>query len=279
MGCSGEWRFYTNGVVAINFKMKTKHFIYFLILLWMPCLLNAQTVTLDYFFNHEFRKTKDGGSERFHYTWEDIENSGYAIWGITFRQNGATLNSLEEAPTFSNLKNTDVYIIVDPDTKKETAEPNYINKKHVKAIKKWVKGGGVLVMLANDSANVELKHFNGLAETFGIHFNSDNRSLVNGEQFEMGALQIPADHFIFKTAKKIYLKEICTLRLTGNAKPVLEDKGDVIMAVAKFGKGTVFAVGDPWIYNEYCNGRLPTSFDNDKAADDLAQWLISLTKK
>jgi unsaturated rhamnogalacturonyl hydrolase len=36
----------------------------------------------------------------------------------------------------------------------------------------------------------------------------------------------------------------------------------------------VLAVGDPWVYNEYTNGRLPKGFDNDKAVNDLAHWLI-----
>ncbi|MBK5271012.1 MAG: hypothetical protein JJE22_08365 [Bacteroidia bacterium] len=52
------------------------------------------------------------------------------------------------------------------------------------------------------------------------------------------------------------------------------------MAVAKFGNGTVFALGDPWIYNEYVDGRkLPNSFDNYKAAEVWVQWLIEQTKK
>ena len=59
------------------------------------------------------------------------------------------------------------------------------------------------------------------------------------------------------------------------ARPLIEDRGDVIMAVAKFGKGTVFVVGDPWLYNEYTDGRkLPPEFDNFKAARDLSLWLI-----
>jgi unsaturated rhamnogalacturonyl hydrolase len=44
------------------------------------------------------------------------------------------------------------------------------------------------------------------------------------------------------------------------------------MAVSKFGRGTVFAVGDPWLYNEYVDGRkLPAAFDNYKAAQDLSK--------
>ncbi|MCL5031418.1 MAG: hypothetical protein M1480_20640 [Bacteroidetes bacterium] len=67
----------------------------------------------------------------------------------------------------------------------------------------------------------------------------------------MGKFDVFPDHPIFKGVKKIYLKEISTLKLSGSAKPVLTDKGDVIMASSKLGKGFVFAVGDPWLYNEY----------------------------
>ncbi len=239
---------------------------------------NSQTVTLDYYFNHEFRITKEGKTERFHYTWEDTTNSGYSIWGDIFRKNGMQTKSLEAAPTAQNLKGTDIYIIVDPDTKKETAAPNFIESKDITAISAWVKNGGVLVMLANDSANVELQHFNNLGKAFGIHFNSDDRNLVVGNNFDMGALNIPSNQIIFKTARKIYLKEICTLGINRPAKSAFTEKGDVIMAVAKYGRGTVFAIGDPFIYNEYCNGRLPAGFDNDKAADDLCKWLKKQAK-
>jgi unsaturated rhamnogalacturonyl hydrolase len=51
--------------------------------------------------------------------------------------------------------------------------------------------------------------------------------------------------------------------------------GDVIIATAKFGKGIVFAVGDPWLYNEYVDGRKPPSeYENYKAAEDLVKWLL-----
>lgn len=246
------------------------------ILFFIVCIAsktNSQTVTLDYYFNHEFRANKDGKTGRFHYTWEDTTNSGYSVWGDIFRKNGMHIKSLEAAPTAQNLKGTDIYIIVDPDTKKETANPYFIETRNIKAITAWVKNGGVLVMLANDSANVELGHFNNLTKVFGIHFNSDDRNLVDGNNFEMGALIIPSNNIIFKNAKKIYLKEICTIRISHPAKPTFTDNGDVIMAIAKYGRGTVFALGDPFIYNEYCNGRLPDSFDNDKAANDLCKWL------
>ena len=67
---------------------------------------------------------------------------------------------------------------------------------------------------------------------------------------------------------------------TTPAVPVVIKEGDVVMAIAKYGKGTVFAVGDPWLYNEYVDDRktLP-GFDNYEAANDLAAWLLKQSKK
>ena len=137
-------------------------------------------------------------------------------------------------------------------------------------------------MFANDSANVELEHFNKLAERFGIHFNVANpRNMVKNDNFPTGTFTLTnTNNPVFKTANKIYLKEISTLKLSSPATSILSEGGDVIMAVSKVGKGTVFAVGDPWIYNEYLDGRrLPAELENFKAAEDLVKWTIQKTKK
>jgi len=48
------------------------------------------------------------------------------------------------------------------------------------------------------------------------------------------------------------------------------------MASSQYGKGFVFAVGDPWLYNEYIDNRkLPEGFENKKAAENLFEWLLS----
>jgi unsaturated rhamnogalacturonyl hydrolase len=60
----------------------------------------------------------------------------------------------------------------------------------------------------------------------------------------------------------------------------LQKSGDNVMAVARYGKGTVFALGDPWIYNEYLDGRkLPKEFQNYDAAVNWVNWLIKQAKK
>jgi len=239
------------------------------------CSVSAQKVTLDYYFNHQVRKTAAGMVQRYHYTWEDQTNSGFSIFGDAFKRAGATLDTLGDAPTIGNLKGSGIYIIADPNTKKKSPDPKYIEADDIAQITAWVEAGGVLVLMANDSANVELPHFNHLAAVFGMHFNDDLQNhVIDDQHFEDGAIRT-ASNPVFKTARKIFIKDACSIGVKNGAVPFLKNgSGAVIMATAKFGKGTVLAVGDPWLYNEYTNGRLPAGFDNDKAANDIVAWLI-----
>jgi len=241
-------------------------------------------VTLDYYFNHEYKKGKDGKftTERFHYMWEDVAESGYSKWGDVFKKDGFALKTLETAPTEENLKGTSVYLIVDPDNEKETPSPNYVQPEHIKTLKKWVKEGGVLVIMMNDSANCEFEHIKPLTAEFGIKLNQDVKSHVYNDKYDMAAFYIPTGDPIFKTAKKVYLKEVTSLTLSKTAKPILVHQTEkyTVAAAAKVGKGTVVVVGDPWFYNEYLNGHLGyyKGWDNDKAADDFSKWLYSISK-
>jgi unsaturated rhamnogalacturonyl hydrolase len=80
--------------------------------------------------------------------------------------------------------------------------------------------------------------------------------------------------------KKIYIKEVSDINLSGTARAVLTENGKVLIAENQFGKGYVFAIGDPWIYNEYIDhDRLPKSFENRLAAENLTDLLLSFTKK
>ena len=56
---------------------------------------------------------------------------------------------------------------------------------------------------------------------------------------------------------------------------VLNEGDDVFMATAKYGKGTVFAMVDPWLYNEYTDGRkLPAKYDNYAAGMEFVRWIL-----
>lgn len=234
----------------------------------------GKTVMIDNYFNNEYRN-----GVKYHYLWQDRFDSGFSILGSIFNDFGAKTATLAAAPTAANLKSAYIYIIVDPDTKKETESPNSIQTTHIKAITDWVKAGGVLVLMANDSANVELKNFNLLAKNFGIQFTFKSRNMVQGTQFEQGKIMIPAGHPIFKDAKKLYIKELSVLSVQPPAKASISDGADVIIATAQIGKGTVFAVGDPWLYNEYVHAKkLPVEFENFAAAKNLAEWLLKQVK-
>ncbi len=236
----------------------------------------GKTVLLDDYFNHEVRK--DGSV--WHYKWEEKNHPGFYAFGEQFKSFGAILDTLSSAPNAANLKNASIYIIVDPDTEKETEKPNFISATDAKNIADWVKKGGVLVMLGNDYGNAEFDNWNVLAKQFGIEFNKDNKNLVKNDQYEQGRVNVPNGNLIFKNARELYLKEISTLKLSGKAQSILDWNGDKIMAVAKHGKGTVFALGDPWLYNEYVDGRKMNGlFQNHQAARDLSAWLLAQARK
>lgn len=239
----------------------------------------GKTVVLDSFFNNEIKKDAGGRLASWHYKWDELPNSGFSLWGNIFRTFGVRTETLTVAPTQANLRRTNIYVIVDPDTKQETNQPNFIQPEHVRAITDWVKSGGVLVLMANDVGNTELDHFNELAKEFGIQFNKDSRNRVQGNEYATGRLTVNAPHQIFRTARNLFLKEVSTLQVSPSARAVVQAGDDNIMAVSRLGKGIVFAVGDPWLYNEYTDGRrLPSEYDNYKAAVDLTLWLISQSR-
>ncbi|ULT43376.1 hypothetical protein KRR40_07975 [Niabella defluvii] len=135
----------------------------------MPKLATGKgkTIVLDNFFNNEWQKGPAGAQVPFHYVWDERDNNGYQFLGNLFEQYGAKLQTLKAAPTAANLSKVSVYIIVDADTDKETAQPNYMTEAYATTIANWVKAGGVLVLLGNNSVNAEQLHINLLAEKFG----------------------------------------------------------------------------------------------------------------
>lgn len=239
----------------------------------------GKNVVMDAYFNNEWRKNGYGINVRRHYTWDDTENGGFSLFGNIWSDHGAALSFLEQAPTTTNLKNASVYIIVDPDGIKDTRNPNYMDVNSAKEIADWVKQGGVLIMMTNDTANCDLAHFNQLPEKFGIHFLDKSRNMVQNSEFETGAVYNKTANAVFKQTQKMYLKEISVMTVKAPATALITQDGDVIMATAKYGKGWVFAVGDPWLYNEYLDGRkIPAEFQNFSAARELVEWALKNAK-
>lgn len=234
-----------------------------------------KTVLLDRYFNSEKKKDATGKEVYWHYTWEERSNAGFYTVGQIFENHGARLSSLDTPPAAATLKNASVYIIVDPDHVRDNPNPNTVSAADRKVIADWVKAGGTLLLMANDSNNCELRKFNELAGAFGIRFTDKSINMVKNDIFEQGEV-IPGSNPVFHSGLKMYLKELSVLEVKPPAITIVSKDGDPIIALASYGKGKVLAVGDPWLYNEYVDGRkLPAPpYQNYTAAEDLVKWLL-----
>jgi unsaturated rhamnogalacturonyl hydrolase len=240
----------------------------------------GKTVMVDAWFNSQTRKNAAGQTELFHYKWDDDANPGFAFFGRAFQRYGVKLATLKTAPTLEDLRKAQIFVMASPDIPAKNPNPHYMDKASGDAIEAWVKAGGVLIVMQNDKTNSEFDHFNTLTERFGLYFNAVLRNTVDNNNWPQGTIMVPKGTGVFEYPHQAYLKEISTITLSAPAKSILTDKGDVLMAVSKVGKGTVFAVVDPWIYNEYVDRRnkLPLEFDGYDAAVDLAGWAVRQAK-
>jgi unsaturated rhamnogalacturonyl hydrolase len=234
----------------------------------------GKSVVLDRYFNSEKRKDASGAMVYWHYIWEERSHPGFATWGKIFTNHGAQLKTLDEAPTVEKLKGADVYIIVDADHVKDNPTPNPITDQDSKAIASWVKQGGVLLLMANDSANCDLQGFNRLSKIFGVTLTDFSANMVKNDYYTTGAVIVEKANEVFQPVT-MYLKEISLLDVKSPSKVLVKNGGDNVMSVCTYGKGKVLILGDPWIYNEYLDGRkLPAEYQNYKAASDLVKWLL-----
>ena len=130
--------------------------------------------------------------------------------------------------------------------------------------------------MENDTSFADLDHFNVISDQFGIHFNSVLRKHVIGTNWEQGKIAIDGDGPIFHQPAHHLRKDVCTISVSRPARSVLDEGGDIFMATAKYGKGTVFAMIDPWLYNEYTDGRkLPAMYDNYAAGKEFVRWVLT----
>ena len=206
--------------------------------------LSSRIVLLDGYHNAETKAP-------LHYRWEGTDNGGFSRLGDLLKGLGGELRTTKSAITAGSLTGVRCLIIVDPDTPAESDSPHYISDAEAKAVADWVNGGGRLVLLGNDKGNAEFEHFNRLANEFGIEFVEDTIPRVAGK----GILKAEGQGPIFDGAPRFYGVELAPLRLLRNhgAEVLLSYEGTPVMVLVHHGRGLVFALGDPWIYNEYIN--------------------------
>lgn len=235
----------------------------------------GDVVLVDGWFNSQRRTDVFGHEDYFHYKWDTQDMPGYSLFGRIFRNFGAQTKEHDGEPTFANLRGAQVFVIASPDNLDKNPKAHFATAEDANQIADWVKAGGVLMIMENDTSFADLEHFNVVSDKFGLHFNSTLRKHVIGTQWDMGKIAVDGSGPIFHHVHTLYMKDVCTISASGPAKPVLQEGDDVFMAVAKYGKGTVYAVVDPWLYNEYTDGRkLPAEYDNYAGGVELVRWIL-----
>ena len=236
----------------------------------------GQTVLVDAWFNSQTRKNAAGETQLFHYKWDDFANSGFSLFGHIWRSYGVATRTLESAPTMEKLRGAQYYILVSPDDLAKNPHPHFMTAEDAAQTAAWVRDGGVLLMMENDPANADIERMDLLANRFGLHFNNVLVHHVIGDDFAMGRIDVKEAAPPFTHPHVLYMKDTCSLTLSGRAVPLMkDDQGELLMAWTRYGKGMVFAVTDPWLYNEYTDGRkLPPEYDNFAGGVELVQWLI-----
>ena len=240
----------------------------------------GKTILLDAWFNSQTRKDASGQMASYHYKWDDFSNSGYSLFGHLLREYGLKLNTLYKAPTVQDLDKAQIYLIVSPDNLDWNKNPHYMTADAAATIADWVKKGGTLLIMENDPTHADIERLDILAEHFGMHFNNVARNTVDGNKFEMGRIDVSGGGPIFQAPHVLFMKEICTITLKQPAKAIWLDKGDVLLAEASYGKGKVIGFVDPWLYNEYTDGkRPPPPYNNFGGGKEYVRWLLEQLPK
>jgi len=241
-------------------------------------LARGKTIMVDAWFNSQQRVNAAGQQEYFHYKWTDYSNSGFSLLGHIFKSHGANLAMLTQPPTLARLRHAQIYFIVSPDIPKWNPHPNYVQPRDAQQIAEWVKQGGTLVLMENDPANADFAHFNLIADQFGIHFDSVLKHHVIDPHFGPGFIPASGAGPVFRHPHTLYMKDTCGISVKSPAKPLFSDKEGIVIATATYGGGTVVAVIDPWLYNEYTDHRkTQPEQQNYAAGKEFVLWLLRNT--
>ena len=230
-----------------------------LFVLFASAPLRAQAVVaLDGYHNNESKMPE-------HYQWEGTSDGSFSKLGNAFREHDVEVRTIRSRIDAKALEGVQLLIIVDPDTPDETSDRKYIDDAEIGALLRWVNDGGRLVLLVNDKGHAEFTHFNKLASRFGIQFREETFPKVSGKAI----LEASGSDAIFEGGLKAYLVEVAPLTLTLPAQSMMKVDGTDVMAMARVGRGIVFALGDPWLYDEYIERA-----DNVKIATNLFTMLL-----
>jgi unsaturated rhamnogalacturonyl hydrolase len=187
----------------------------------------GDSVLLDAWFNSQKRRNAAGVDEYFHYKWSDFSSDGFSLFGHIFRSYGIETKTLYSAPTYDSLKHAQFYIIVSPDIPAKNPDPHYLQSRDADRVARWVKEGGVLILMENDPGNADIKHLDLLSDVFGIHFNDVLSHHAIGHDLAAGRISVSGGGLVFHSPHTLFMKDTCTISVKSPAISLLRDKGNV----------------------------------------------------
>ena len=121
-------------------------------------------------------------------------------------------------------------------------------------------------LLGNNAGNAEFEHLNQLARKFGFESLQSTVGKTSGKAI----LTIKGNGGIFDGAPAFYAVDVAAIQVNSKSvKTLLDFQGTPVMVLAHKGKGYVFGLGDPWVYNEYIHRN-----DNAAIAQKLFRMLL-----
>src|SRR5215472_9880388 len=199
----------------------------------------AGIVALDGYHKNE---TKYPG----HYHWENTDPGGYSQLADIIHGLGGQTRTIVEPLSARNLQGVDVLLIVAPDTDAKTSEPHYISDEEIAVVDDWVGAGGHLLLFGNNKGNSEFPHLNRLASRFGMQFIESTYRDSHGHSDFSPVSSSPE----LGIGSGAYIVDAAPLSISNpGARVLLRDADSPVMVQVSHAKGTVIALGDPWLYN------------------------------
>jgi hypothetical protein len=179
--------------------------------------------------------------------------STYSDLGQLLRDNDFDVEAYTEFMILAkNLKAADVMVFGCPNSSK-------IRPAEIEVLQKYVKNGGGLMLLSLSGGDRGLmNNMSKITDDFGITFEN---TAVKDERNNAGLPTMPiisdiVAHPSTEDVTDILVPSACSLRVTGNAKPIAitSDTADpglaVVIAIAEIGKGRVMALGSYEVFRK-----------------------------
>jgi hypothetical protein len=214
------------------------------------------------------------GLDRHHsggtYAFEDTSEVGFSRAGEWLRSKGHALRAVTSAFDAASLAGLDVLLVVNPD--KHGAK---VAAGEAAALHRWVEAGGVAFLLGNRADAYDVEALNQLAAPFRLSF---TREILK----TAGDLVAPLPaHPFFAGCQELTIHNFNAVQASPPAAEVLRASvpgaGDkVLLAVARIGRGAVFALGDSWLYNRVFDAPVESrwkSRDNLRMLENVLRWV------